>query len=84
MRDAGISQDEKAALPDQGGAADGIVVTYEMVEAGIDVLLEHCPDSALGDYPDQKMVAEIYCAMAGRATGRGVPWSVLSALTRAG
>jgi hypothetical protein len=41
-----------------------IEVTPEMIEAGVAVYLEWCPDSGAGDVTDQKMVAEIFSAMA--------------------
>jgi hypothetical protein len=40
------------------------VVTAAMVEAGIEALLGHCPDTAVGDRIDREMVEEIYRAMA--------------------
>jgi hypothetical protein len=42
-------------------------ITHEMIDAGIDVLLQHCPDTATGDAVDRLMVAEIYKAIAGQA-----------------
>lgn len=38
-------------------------VTPEMVEAGVRVYLEFCPDTGCGDKADARMVAEIFRAM---------------------
>lgn len=40
-----------------------IEITPEMIEAGVEVLREHCPDTAVGDSLDRQMVREIYGAM---------------------
>ena len=37
--------------------------TPAMVDAGVTVYLERCPDSGLGDWQDRKMVMEIFAAM---------------------
>jgi|HubBroStandDraft_1064217.scaffolds.fasta_scaffold1640190_1 hypothetical protein len=37
-------------------------ITDEMVEAGLEVYLRHCPDSGLGDSLDRRMIAEIMSA----------------------
>lgn len=52
---------------------DGI--TDAMIDAGMRVLLEHCPDSATGDAVDRLMLREIYKAMASLEAGREVPLS---------
>jgi hypothetical protein len=44
-----------------------IEITPTMVEAGIYVLLKHCPSSATGDISDQRMVAEIFEEMTATA-----------------
>ena len=41
-----------------------IEVTPEMLEAGVETYLEWCPNSGTGDRTDQKMIAEIFVAMA--------------------
>jgi len=40
-----------------------IEITPQMIEAGIDVLLGWCPDTAIGDETDHRMVRAIYRAM---------------------
>ena len=40
-----------------------IEVTAEMIEVGVRVYLEHCPDSGVGDRLDRKMIAEIFAGM---------------------
>ena len=48
-------------LPQDGQASAEI--TSGMIEAGVAVYLEHCPDTGVGDRIDRKMVAEIFEAM---------------------
>jgi hypothetical protein len=51
-----------------------LTVTPGMVSAGIGVLLEYCPDTAVGDGVDRRMVKRIYLAMAEcQAKDRAVP-----------
>ncbi len=50
----------------QGGneaASSEITVTPEMIEAGVTVYLEWCPDTGVGDSVDRKMVQAIFSAM---------------------
>jgi hypothetical protein len=46
-----------------------IEVTPEMIEAGVEIYLQWCPDSGTGDRTDQKMVAEIFVAMTAAKLG---------------
>lgn len=50
-------------------------VTPEMVEAGVRVYLEFCPDTGCGDKADARMVAEIFRAMQLTDALRHVPSS---------
>lgn len=49
-----------------------VAVTPEMIGAGLDALLQRCPDTATGDVSDQKMVAEIFKAMLAAKAGRAI------------
>jgi hypothetical protein len=44
-------------------ARQGDEPTNEMINAGLKVYCEHCPDSADGGEMDAKMIAEVYLAM---------------------
>jgi hypothetical protein len=61
----------KIGRPGQAGA-----VTPEMIDAGVAILCEHCPDTAADDAVDRAMAEEIYLAMAGL---RGAPEARASA-----
>jgi hypothetical protein len=41
-----------------------IQITPEMIEAGLACYQARCPDTAIGDQTDRKMLAEIFRAMA--------------------
>jgi hypothetical protein len=49
--------------PDSNTGVPQIEVTPEMVEAGVSLYLDYCPDSGSGDRTDRKMIAEIFSAM---------------------
>jgi hypothetical protein len=44
-----------------------IEVTPEMMKAGVDVYLGHCPDSGVGDTLDRQMIREIFLVMVAKA-----------------
>lgn len=46
-----------------GVRGDASWITPAMIEAGVRVYLEHCPDSGVGDRLDRKMVVEIFSEM---------------------
>jgi hypothetical protein len=51
-------------------------IAPQMIEAGLDVLLRYCPDSATGDGVDKEMVGDIYAAMSSaQHPTQGVPAS---------
>ncbi|MGA8690692.1 MAG: hypothetical protein WB662_12505 [Methyloceanibacter sp.] len=55
------ASNSEAGAPDQ---LEGVEITPKMIEAGVDVYLQHCPDTGAGDVLDCEMVKEIYLAMA--------------------
>lgn len=50
--------------PQELGRADATEVTPAMLDAGVAVYLEHCPDSGVGDELDRRMVGRVFRAMA--------------------
>jgi hypothetical protein len=48
--------------PYSGGDAP-VVISPQMIDAGVRVFLESYPDTAVGDSQDRQMIAEIYAAM---------------------
>jgi hypothetical protein len=46
-----------------------------MIDAGVAVLLEHYPETALGDAQDRTLVRKIFLKMSAQAGGRADPAS---------
>ncbi len=57
------SRQAGANAPASNEAGDGVVVTDEMIGAGLDVFFSHYPDTAAGDASDRQMVSEVFAAM---------------------
>ena len=55
--------DSRQAGDEKKEGVPQIEVTPEMIEAGIQVYLEWCPNSGTGDRVDRKMIVEIFGAM---------------------
>lgn len=54
--------EDRDRAEDQAGVAQ-IEVTPEMIDAGVDVYVEWCPDTGVGDAVDRKMIIEIFSEM---------------------
>lgn len=51
-----------SAMPEWAGAPE---IPSAMIDAGLAVYLDHCPDSGLGDQLDREMIAKIIRAAIG-------------------